>query len=155
MELAKAYVQVLPSTKGLKSNLTNEFNDAGNASGSSFGGSFVGTIKKIIVAAGIGTIVKEALDAGGAIQQSFGGLDTLYEDASDAAKKYAKEAAKAGISMNDYAEQAVSFGASLKQAFEGDTAKAVVYEYGRENSVNRRRKDGESRASEREDLPYV
>lgn len=40
-------------------------------------------------------------------------------------EKYAAEAAKAGISANNYAEQAVSFGASLKQAFSGDTTKAV------------------------------
>jgi len=35
-------------------------------------------------------------------------------------KAMAAEAATAGISMNDYAEQAVSFGASLKQAFGDD-----------------------------------
>ena len=85
----------------------------------------VSKLKGIVAAAGIGTIVKQALDAGGAVQQSFGGLDTLYGEASEAAKKYAREAAAAGISMNDYAEQAVSFGAGLKQAFGGDTQKAV------------------------------
>lgn len=36
-----------------------------------------------------------------------------------------KEAAAAGISMNSYAEQAVSFGASLKSAFNGDVAAAA------------------------------
>ena len=40
-------------------------------------------------------------------------------------KKYAVEAAQAGISANTYAEQAVSFGAALKSAFSGDTAKAA------------------------------
>ena len=69
--------------------------------------------------------MKAALDEGGKLQQSFGGLETLYGDAADAAKRYAAEAAQAGISANDYAEQAVSFGASLKAAFGGDTAKAA------------------------------
>ena len=38
----------------------------------------------------------------------------------------AVEAAKAGISANDYAEQAVSFGAALKEAFSGDVSKAAT-----------------------------
>ena len=85
----------------------------------------VGAIKGAIAAAGIGVAIKKSLDAGGALQQSFGGLETIYGDAAKAAKDYASEAAKAGISANSYAEQAVSFGASLKQAYGGDTVKAV------------------------------
>lgn len=128
-KIAKAYVQILPSTEGMKSKLTSAMGGdaaaAGADAGEKLGNGLVGKLKGIIAAAGIGTIVKQALDAGGALQQSFGGLDTLYEDASQAAKDYAKQAVTAGISMNDYAEQAVSFGASLKAAFGGDTTKAV------------------------------
>ena len=127
--LASAYVQIIPTTKGIKDSLTNELSGGASEAGSSAGAGFAGTLKKVIVAAGIGTVVtkvlKASLDAGGELQQSFGGLDTLYGDAADAAKNYAYEAAKAGISANDYAEQAVSFGAGLKQAFGGDTTKAV------------------------------
>lgn len=128
-EIAKAYVQILPSTKNIKGALTKEMNGeaaaAGRSSGESLGSSLVGGFKKLVVAAGIGSFVKSALDAGGALQQSFGGLDTIYGEASEAAKKYSEAAVTAGISMNDYAEQAVSFGASLKMAFAGDTTKAV------------------------------
>ena len=73
----------------------------------------------------VGKIVKDAFEAGGNLEQSFGGLDTIYGEASAAAKDYAMQAAQAGISANNYAEQAVSFGASLKQAFGGDTAAAA------------------------------
>lgn len=122
-EIAKAYVQILPTTKGIKNELTSqlggEVEGAGKSAGSSFGSSLVKSLTGIVAAAGIGTIIKQSLDAGGAVQQSFGGLDTLYGSASQAAKDYARDAAAAGISMNDYAEQAVSFGASLKQAFQG------------------------------------
>lgn len=128
-ELGKAYVQIVPSAEGIKGSITKvlggESAEAGTKSGESIGTSLVGKIKGIIAAAGIGAAVKTALDAGGALQQSFGGLDTLYEDASGAAKKYAAEAAAAGISANSYAEQAVSFGAALKQSFGGDVAKAA------------------------------
>lgn len=128
-ELGKAYVQIVPSAEGIKGSITKvlggESVEAGTKSGESIGTSLVGKLKGIIAAAGIGAAVKTALDAGGALQQSFGGLDTLYEEASGAAKKYATEAASAGISANTYAEQAVSFGAALKQSFGGDVAKAA------------------------------
>lgn len=128
-ELGKAYVQIVPSAEGIKGSITKvlggESAEAGTKSGESIGTSLVGKLKGIIAAAGIGAAVKTALDAGGALQQSFGGLDTLYENASGAAKKYAAEAAAAGISANSYAEQAVSFGAALKQSFGGDVAKAA------------------------------
>lgn len=128
-EVGKAYVQILPETSSfgssLKSAVGGDVGSAGSSAGESFGASMVSKLKGVVAAAGIGTIVKETLSAGGDLQQSFGGLDTLYGEASDAAKQYAREAAQAGISMNDYAEQAVSFGAGLKQAFDGDTVKAA------------------------------
>lgn len=128
-EIAKAYVQIMPFAKGMGSNIEKELSggmaSAGQNSGNIFGKELVGTIKKVIVAAGIGKFLQSAMSEGAKLQQSYGGLETIYGDAADAAKAYAQEAYKAGISANDYAEQAVSFGASLKQAFEGDTAKAV------------------------------
>ena len=66
-----------------------------------------------------------ALDEGAKLQQSFGGVDTLYTTAAESVKQYANAAASAGISANTYAEQAVSFGASLKQALGGDAVKAA------------------------------
>ena len=129
IDLGNAYVQIIPSAQGIKGKVTEalggESKKAGEEGGKSIAAGIVSTLKTALVAAGIGTIIKSALDEGGKLQQSFGGLDTIYGDAADAAKKYAAEAVKAGISSNDYAEQAVSFGASLKQAFAGDTTKAV------------------------------
>lgn len=129
-ELAKAYVQILPTTKGIKSELTKQLGGEAGEAGKSAGDSFVSKMKGVIAAAGIGAVVtktiKDSIDAGAALQQSYvGGLETLYGDAAEAAREYARQAASAGISMNDYAEQAVSFGASLKAAFDGDTAKAA------------------------------
>ena len=126
-ELAQAYVQIIPSAKGIKNSLTKEIDGAGI--GKSSGLSIGAGLKKMVVGAGVGAAVvkvfKESIGAGSELQQSFGGLETIYGEAADAAKAYAYEASQAGISANDYAEQAVSFGASLKQAFGGDTTKAV------------------------------
>ena len=128
-DLGTYYVQVVPSAKGIKGSLTKAMDGEAASAGSSAGSSIAGGIKSAIVGAGIGAAVgmalKSAISEAGDLEQSFGGLDTIYGDAADAAKKYAAEAAKAGISANAYAEQAVSFGAGLKQAFEGDTSKAV------------------------------
>ena len=127
--LANAYIQILPSTKGIKSNLEgaigSEAASAGQKGGESLGAALGSTLKKAVAAIGIGKIVKDALDAGGALQQSFGGLETIYGDAAKQAKEFAAQAVTAGISANDYAEQAVSFGAALKQAFGGDVTKAA------------------------------
>ena len=128
-EIAKAYVQIIPSTRGIgktiEKDLSGGMASSGQNAGNLFGNQLVGTIKKVIVAAGIGKFIQGAMSEGAKLQQSYGGLDTIYGDASEAAKQYAQDAYKAGISANDYAEQAVSFGASLKQAFAGDGAKAV------------------------------
>ncbi len=128
-ELAKAYVQIVPSAKGIKGSITKELSgeasSAGDSAGSSFGSNMVGKLKGIIAAAGIGKMMSDALSSGADLQQSLGGIDTIYGEAADSAKKYAAEAAAAGISANDYAEQAVSFGAALKQAFSGDTLQAA------------------------------
>lgn len=124
-ELGKAYVQIIPSAKGIGGAISKELGGESGIAGKSAGLNIAGAIKGAIAAAGIGTALKSALEAGGNLQQSFGGLDTLYGDAAEAAKRYASEAAQAGISANSYAEQAVSFGAALKSAFSGDTAKAA------------------------------
>jgi phage-related protein len=127
--IGKAYVQIIPQAKGISGQiegvLGKDAEKGGESAGNSFASKMVGAIKKVAIAAGVAKIFKDAIDAGADLQQSYGGLDTIYGDASDAAKEYAEQAYKAGISANDYAEQAVSFGASLKQAFGGDTSKAV------------------------------
>lgn len=128
--LGTAYVQIVPSAQGIKGSITNalsgEADAAGSATGTSLGSKVVSFAKKAIVAGAIGKVIKSSLDEGAALQQSyFGGLDTLYGEAADAARKYAREASAAGISMNTWSEQAVSFGAALKKAYGGDVAKAA------------------------------
>ena len=124
-DLGKAYVQIVPSAKGISGAISKELGGEAGSAGKSAGLNIVGAIKGVIAAAGIGKALKAALEAGGNLQQSFGGLDTIYDTAAEGAKRYAVEAAKAGISANSYAEQAVSFGAALKQAYGGDLNSAM------------------------------
>ena len=132
-DIGKAYVQIIPKAEGISGKIENLIKpgataagqNAGKDSGKGFGEGFKQMIAGLAIGATVTAGLKSALEEGGKLQQSYGGLETIYGDAAAAAKKYAAEAAKAGISANDYAEQAVSFGAGLKQAFGGDTTKAV------------------------------
>ncbi|HEM6028108.1 TPA: phage tail protein [Streptococcus suis] len=128
-DLGSAYVQIVPSAKGISGSISKllggEVDSAGRSAGSSLGASLVSALSGALAAAGIGKIIGSALGAGADLQQSFGGLDTIYDGAQESAKQFAKEAYKAGVSANTYAEQAVSMGASLKQALGGDSTKAI------------------------------
>ena len=130
--LGTAYVQIVPSAEGIKGSITNvlggEAETAGTAVGTKIGGFAKKALAMAGVAAGVALVagIKGAIDEGAKLQQSYlGGLDTLYGDAADQARQFAREASKFGVSMNDYSEQAVSFGAALKAAYGGDTTKAV------------------------------
>lgn len=122
--LGTAYVQIKPTTKGIgsaiKAELKSPSSEAGTDSGNTIASTLASSLKKMLATIGVAKILKDSLDAGGAIQQSFGGIETLYGSAADTVKQFAAEAAKAGISANAYAEQAVSFGAALKQSFGDD-----------------------------------
>lgn len=129
-ELAKAYVQIIPSAEGIKQQLTNvlgkEVGGAGDEAGKSLGNSLISAVKPIIAAAGIGSILKEAFSEGANLQQSLGGVETLFKENADKVKQYANEAYKtAGLSANEYMESVTGFSASLLQSLGGDTAMAA------------------------------
>lgn len=61
-------------------------------------------------------------------EQLVGGVETLFKDASQKVQQYAADAYKtAGMSANDYMENATAFSASLISSLGGDTAKAAEY----------------------------
>lgn len=128
--IAKAYVQVIPSAEGIKGKLSGalggEASAAGNSAGGQFGSSLIGKVKGIIAVAGIGKMLGESLQAGGALQQSLGGVETLFKDSADTVVKNAEKAYKtAGMSANAYMEAVTGFSASLLQGLSGDTEKAA------------------------------
>lgn len=75
---------------------------------------------------GTKAIVSGALDGYKNYEQLVGGVDKLYQGASDKLQKYAQDAYKtAGMSANQYMEQATSFSSSLINSLGGDTEKAA------------------------------
>lgn len=130
IELGKAYVQIVPSAQGIKSALTEMFDEEteglGEQTGQSIGQKLVGTLKNVIVAAGIGKIISDSINMGGALQQSLGGVETLFKDSADTVKEYAAQAYRTvGLSANDYMEQTTSFAASLLSSVSQDTNAAA------------------------------
>lgn len=127
VDIAKAYVQIIPSAKGISGSISSELGGEAEQAGRSAGSRIASAIKTAIVAAGIGQAIKTAISEGAALEQSIGGIETLYKDASDRMIKYADEAFKtAGLSANDYMEQATSFAASLIASLDGDTQAAAT-----------------------------
>lgn len=130
IELAKAYVQIVPSAEGIQGKITEALGGepaaAGDAAGQSLGAQLVGTLKKVIAAAGIGKIISDSINMGGSLQQSLGGVETLFKDSADTVKEYAAQAYRTvGLSANDYMEQTTSFAASLLSSVSHDTDAAA------------------------------
>ena len=144
LELAKAYVQIVPTSENLASGIHQMFDPAvqseseaaGQTSGSKFSaafGSFMKTAGAVSVAAvsaaaaGITALTKQAYTAFGDYEQLSGGVETLFKESADRVMNYANQAYEtAGLSANQYMETVTSFSASLLQSLDGDTAQAAT-----------------------------
>lgn len=158
IELAKAYVQIVPSADGIQGSISHimggEASAAGESAGTLLGTKLVGTLKKVIAAAGIGKMISDSLNLGGALQQSIGGIETLFGAGGRSIEEYAKSVGKSvdavkdeyaslmqsqqtvfdnaaqayrtvGLSANEYMEQTTSFAASLLSSVSKDTNAAA------------------------------
>lgn len=125
-ELAKAYVQIIPSAQGISGKIQQAIEPDAEVAGTSFGGKLVGKIKGVIATAAIGKALASTISEGAALEQSLGGIETLFKDSADKLKANAAKAYQtAGMSANDYMELTTSFSASLLSSLAGDTSKAA------------------------------
>ena len=97
-------------------------------------GSIAGAVGKGVligtgaVATGAVALVRSVSGAYGQLQQSIGGIETLFGNSAKKVITNANNAyTTAGISANEYMEQVTSFSASLLQSLGGDTEKACNY----------------------------
>ena len=81
-ELAKAYVQIIPSAKGIGGSISEalggEADSAGKSSGKSLAASLGGTLKKTLVGLGIGKMVSDAISGASEFETSMAKVSTLY-----------------------------------------------------------------------------
>ncbi len=112
--------------------LKKQLDPEAESAGSSAGGK-IGAGMKIAVAAGAAAAgavmvktISSSLQEGAKLQQSLGGVETLFKSSASKVKDYANQAYRtAGLSANDYMENVTSFSASLLQSMGGNTAKAA------------------------------
>lgn len=131
-ELGQAYVQIMPSAKGISGSMSGildpEAESAGNSAGLKIGSALkVAAIAGVVATgAALGKLISSSLSEGADLQQSLGGVETLFKDNADKVKKYATEGYKtAGMSANAYMETVTGFSASMIKTLNGDTAKAA------------------------------
>lgn len=131
-ELGQAYIQIMPSAKGISGSIQKQFDPEATSAGKS-AGSKLGTSLKVAAAAAVaatgvalGKVISSSLTEGANLQQSLGGIETLFKGSADKVKAYANEAYKtSGLSANAYMESVTSFSASLLQSMGGDTEAAA------------------------------
>ena len=139
--IATAYVQVLPSTQGMKSALTSSIGQMAPGVGKELGTGISESASKSMISgaavsamaaagAAIGaalvTGVKKSIEEGAGMEQAIGGIETLFKNNAQTVIDNANNAYKtAGLSARDYMENVTQFSASLLQSLGGDTRKAA------------------------------
>ena len=137
--IASAYVQILPSAEGMKSNLTKalggDAEDVGKSLSNKIGGGLktgLGVAAKAaaagIAAAGTAAVAlgSQAMESYANYEQLIGGVETLFGDSADKVINDASQAFKtAGMSANDYMETSIQSAAALINSLGGDQAKAA------------------------------
>lgn len=139
--IGTAYVQIKPTTEGISSGINNLLQKDVAQTGKKMGKglisnlmgalSSIGLTPAILSGAAIGGAImkglKSSLSEGAKLEQSIGGIKTLFGD--EDAKQVLENAKKAyytvGISANEYMEQTTRFSAALLQSLSGDTKKAA------------------------------
>lgn len=150
IELARAYVTIVPSMQGAQRTIAEELGaaseSAGESSGASFGSSFgsalrtvgggfmsaVGTIASATMSAvtstarGVASLVTQSVNSYAEFEQLSGGIERLYGDAADALMENAQNAYQtAGMNANAYMQSVTTFSAALLNSLDGDAQAAA------------------------------
>lgn len=130
IELAKAYIPIIPSMEGIKGKLEKELaaeaGEVGTTAGKDLGSKMLRALGGVVSTAAVGKMLSVAFSEGANLEQSMGGVETLFKDSADEIKEYAADAYRtAGLSANEYMETAVGFSASLVKSLNGDTQAAA------------------------------
>lgn len=133
--IGTAYIQIEPSTKGIKSKLNSEFDDAGSSAGRSFGGGFgsvIGGVAKVAAGAAaaggaaVTKMVKDATDSFAEYEQLEGGAKLMFAEGYDyIAQKASTAFADVQMSQNDYLQQVNGLAVGLKTAL-GESGQAAA-----------------------------
>ena len=118
-DIATAYVQIVPSARGMKSGLSDIFGKempgAGNSAGNILGRNIVSTLKRVLATAAIGEALMRTITEGSALEQLRGGVEKIFND-MDTSAIFADAAAaykNLNMSANEYLTTINDVGASF------------------------------------------
>lgn len=138
-ELAKAYVEIIPSATGIGGKISEalggEVTAAGATAGQSLGKSLIGAVGKILAAAGIGKMLQTAFTEGSAFETEVAKVGTIADTTKvpigELKEQITDLSGTMGIATGDLAEatyQAISAGQDTGDAvaFAGQAAKLAA-----------------------------
>lgn len=138
-ELAKAYVEIIPSATGIGGKISEalggEVTAAGATAGQSLGKSLIGAVGKILAAAGIGKMLQAAFTEGSAFETEVAKVGTIADTTKvpigELKEQISNLSGTMGIAAGDLAEatyQAISAGQDTGDAvaFAGQAAKLAA-----------------------------
>lgn len=138
-ELAKAYVEIIPSATGIGGKISEalggEVTAAGATAGQSLGKSLIGAVGKILAAAGIGKMLQAAFTEGSAFETEVAKVGTIADTTKvpigELKEQITDLSGTMGIATGDLAEatyQAISAGQDTGDAvaFAGQAAKLAA-----------------------------
>lgn len=138
-ELAKAYVEIIPSATGIGGKISEalggEVTAAGDTAGQSLGKSLIGAVGKILAAAGIGKMLQAAFTEGSAFETAVAKVGTIADTTKvpigELKEQITDLSGTMGIAAGDLAEatyQAISAGQDTGDAvaFAGQAAKLAA-----------------------------
>lgn len=113
-EIAKAYVQIVPSMKGVKGQIENELGGAGDGAGKKAGNGFLSGMGGVIkggakalgagvaaAATGLSKIVADSVSGFADYEQLTGGIETMFKQTSKSYDELVKEGIAAGKSLSE------------------------------------------------------
>jgi len=116
-EIGKAYVQIVPSARGISGKIQQELNGSslGSDVGSTFGKGFGGAAVAAVAALGIGMAIRktisDSLSQGMELEQNLGGTEAVFGDYANNIQETAKTAYKnMGLSASEYMATANKMG---------------------------------------------
>lgn len=109
-DIAKAYVQIIPSAEGIKGKLADAMGGEADSAGKSAGSKFAATFGKfaaagaVAAATAIGAVIKKSVESYAEYEQLVGGVEKIFDQANQAQiLKDADEAYKnLNMSANEY-----------------------------------------------------
>lgn len=134
--IGKAYIQIIPTTKGMQSSLEEALGGAGDEAGKKAGSSFASSMGSAIAkgtavvagaaATAVSAAVKGAVEGFAEYEQLVGGAELMFGSAFDTVAKNAQNAYKTvQLSQNDYLQQVNGFATGLKTALGGNEQAAA------------------------------